>query len=117
MKFKEETFGNVQVLHLKGKIMGGPETKVMSERLADLMAGGTQFLVIDFHDVRWINSSGIGVIISCLTTLRDRGGDVRFANLHGETLQYVHIMNLEKVVKIFDSTDEAVASFASKENK
>lgn len=111
MKFTDETFGSVQVFHLQGKIMGGPETQVMRARLNELIEAGTQFLVIDFQNVRWINSTGIGIIISCLTTLRNRGGDVRFANLQGQTQQYVYIMNLEKVVKIFDSIEEAVASF------
>ena len=112
MELAEETFGSIKVLHLQGKIMGGPETQVMRDRFNELIAGGTKFLVINFQDVRWINSTGIGVIISCLTTLRNRSGDVRFANLQGQTQQYINIMNLEKVVKIFKSVDEAVASFS-----
>jgi len=111
MVFSEESFDTVKVLHLNGKIMGGPETQEMRDRLDALMAGDTRVVVINFQDVRWINSAGIGAIIYCLTTLRDRGGDLRFANLHGEILHYVKILNLEQIVKIFDSVDEAVASF------
>jgi len=71
-----------------------------------------QFLVMDFQDVRWINSSGIGTLISCLITLRKRGGDIHFANLHGKSQMYFHITKLEKVIKIFDSLDEAVERFS-----
>jgi anti-anti-sigma factor len=113
MEFTEEIFGKVKVFHLKGKIMGGPETQVMCNHLKKLIAGGATCLVIDFHDVPWINSTGVGVIISCLITLRKRGGDVRFANLHSASRQYFHITKLETVVKIFDRVDEAVASFTS----
>jgi anti-sigma B factor antagonist len=112
MKFEEETFGDVHVLHLQGKIMGGPETQIMRLRLEELIALDTHFLVIDFRNVKWINSTGIGAIINCLTALRKRGGDIRFANLHGETLLYIQVMNLGKVVKIFNTIDEAVASFS-----
>ncbi|MCI0693544.1 STAS domain-containing protein [candidate division KSB1 bacterium] len=112
MQFTEETFGKVTVYHLSGKIMGGPETQVMCSHLKELIDAGTQWLVMDLQDVQWINSTGIGAIISCLITLRKRGGDVRFANLHDATALYFHITKLETVVKIFDRIDAAVASFA-----
>ncbi len=112
MEFTEETFGKVKVYHLSGKIMGGAETQMMCGHLKELIDAGTQWLVMDLHDVQWINSSGIGAIISCLIMLRKRGGDVRFANLHEATAHYFHITKLETVVKIFDRIDEAVASFA-----
>jgi anti-sigma B factor antagonist len=67
---------------------------------------------MDFQHVQWINSTGIGAIISCLTTLRNRGGDIRFANLQGSTQKYFEITKLEEIVKRFNSVDEAVASFA-----
>ena len=113
MEFSEETFGEVRVFHLSGKIMGGPETEQMCDHLKEQIASGTKSLVMNFRDVKWINSTGIGIIISCLTTLRNRGGDVRFANLHGATRRYFEITKLEKVVKIFDTIDEAVKSFTS----
>lgn len=112
MEFAEETFGGVTVFHLNGKIMGGPETQVMCDRLKALIAAGTQSLVMNFQNVRWINSTGVGTIIDCLTTLRNRGGDIRFANVHGATRHYFQLTKLETVVKVFASVDEAVASFA-----
>ena len=112
MEFTEETYDEVKVFHLSGKIMGGPETQVMCNKLKELIASGTQFLVMDLENVRWINSPGIGAIISCLTTVRNSGGDVRFANLHGATQHYFNITQLEKIVKIYDCIDEAVASFS-----
>ncbi|MDZ7291187.1 MAG: STAS domain-containing protein [candidate division KSB1 bacterium] len=112
MEFTEETFGSVKVFHLHGKIMGGPGSQPLCDRLKELAPIGRQELVMDFQNVRWINSLGIGVIISCLTTLRHSGGDLRFANLHDATAHYFHLTKLETVVKIFDSVDAAVASFA-----
>jgi anti-anti-sigma factor len=70
---------------------------------------------MDFSGVHWINSLGIGAIIACLNALRQRGGDIRFANLHDATRQYFHISKLETVVKICDSVDEAVTSFAGEQ--
>jgi len=113
MEFNEETVGQVKIFHLKGKIMGGPETQVVCNHLKNVIDTGVQSLVINFRDVPWINSMGVGGIVACLTTLRRRGGDIRFANLHGAARQYFHITRLETVIQIFDSIDEAVGSFAS----
>lgn len=113
MEFTAEDRGRVKVLHLRGKIMGDPPSEKMCDYLKNLIHSGTQYLVMDFHDVEWINSSGIGKIISCLTALRQRGGDIRFAGLQRATQHYFHITKLESVVRLFTTVDEAVASFAS----
>ena len=115
MEFTEENFGPVKVFHLGGKIMGDAKTKMLCDRLKELIDAGTRSLVMDFRSVRWINSLGIGAIIACLNTLRERGGDIRFANLHDATQQYFHITKLETVVRVFNGIDKAVASFASEQ--
>ncbi len=113
MEFTEETVGPVKVFHMGGKIMGDAETQVLCNRLKESINAGTRTLVMNFRNVRWINSPGVGAIIACLNTLRQHGGDIRFANLHDATQQYFHISKLETVVKVFDSVDAAVASFGS----
>jgi anti-anti-sigma factor len=112
MSYTEESFGSVKVFHLDGKIMGDAKTRDMCDRLHALINAGTQALVMDFHNVRWINSLGVGAMIACLNKLRQNGGDIRFANLQGIAQKYFQISKLETVVKIFDSVDEAVTSFA-----
>ncbi|MDZ7269523.1 MAG: STAS domain-containing protein [candidate division KSB1 bacterium] len=112
MSFIEENRGPITIFHLQGKIMGDPETQMMCTRLKDMIAGGVNCLVMDFGQVQWINSSGIGAIIACLTALRDHGGDIRFANLHHMTQRYFHLTRLETVVQTYPSVEEAVASFA-----
>jgi anti-sigma B factor antagonist len=115
MEFTAEDRGRVKVFHLRGKIMGDPNTEVMCEYLKDLIIFGAKYLVMDFREVEWINSSGIGKIISCLTTLRQTGGDLRFANLHHMAQHYFHITKLESVVRSFNSVENAVASFEMSE--
>ncbi len=111
MEFIEETFDQVKVFHLGGKIMGDAATQAFCRHLNELIDAGTRMLVMDFRQVRWINSTGIGVIIACLNAIRDRGGDIRFANLHDATQQYFHISKLETVVQMFNDVEAAIASF------
>ncbi|GEM_PF-3987141 len=50
-------------------------------------------------------------IIACLNAIRDRGGDIRFANLHDASEQYFHLTKLETVVQVFGAVETAIASF------
>lgn len=115
MEFAEETLNGVKVLHLSGKIMDDPQSQVTCQHLDNLIQSDVKCLVMDFNDVQWINSSGTGVIISCLRRLRQKGGDIRFANLHHSALHYFHITKLETVVARFDSVETAVASFTQEQ--
>jgi anti-anti-sigma factor len=112
MKFSEETIGAVRVFHLEGKIMGGPESQAMCDYLKSLVDTGTRSLVMDFDNVQWINSNGVGIVIACLTGLRNSGGDLCFANVHGAAKHYFEITRLDTVVKVFGTIEEAVASFS-----
>ena len=115
MQFREERIGNVLVFRLHGKLMGDPETAAACVRFKQVIAEGSRQIVMDFRDVRWINSAGIGTIIACLSTARKLDGDVRFANLGSATKRYFHITKLEMVVKMYDFVDEAVRSFQESE--
>lgn len=111
MKFTDETIGNVKVLHLKGKLIEGTETHKLCAAFDDAIATGMQRVVMDFKNVKLLNSAGIGEIIACINTLRARGGDVYFANLHDESLKYMHLTKIDTVVKAFDSVEAALADF------
>ena len=93
--------------------MGGPEIKMMSDRIRELSTQNTRFFVMNFRNVKLINSSGIGVIIACLTSLRNHGGDLRFANVQGASWKYFNITKLDTVIKMFSSVNEAVNSYFS----
>jgi anti-sigma B factor antagonist len=113
-RFDEESLGLVKVFNLSGKIVGGPETQIMVERIRELLAEEKLFFVMNFRNVKWINSNGIGSIISCLTSLRNKGGDLRFSNVHHAASKYFRITKLDTIIRIFNNVNEAVDSFYQK---
>ena len=112
--FTEESFDNIFVFYLSGKIMGGSETQNMCLRIKELIATDIRYFAMNFRNVKWINSTGIGAIIGCLTTLRYNGGDICFTNVHDSANKYFRITKLDSIIKIFSSIDEAVKSFKPK---
>ncbi|MDZ7377658.1 MAG: STAS domain-containing protein, partial [candidate division KSB1 bacterium] len=74
MAVKEKIQGDVAVLQVSGKLMGGDETKEVHEKVKSLLGDGIKKIVIDVSDVKWLNSSGLGMLISCLTSVTNAEG-------------------------------------------
>ncbi len=113
MQIKHVTSGDVAVLHLQGKIMGGPDATSLHEKLHELIESGTRSVVIDLRDVDWMNSSGLGILIGGLSAIRKSGGDLRLASVTEKIEEVLRITKLDRVFDVYGSTDEAVTSYES----
>lgn len=76
MKYKVSERYNCVVIEMKGDIMGGPHAKEFTDTLHQLVDDGKKHIVIDLGKVKFMNSSGIGILISGYTTLKNAGGDL-----------------------------------------
>ena len=115
MQIKEKITEDVAVLQLKGNLMGEPDTTNLREKVQSLLGDGMKKVIIDLGGVKWLNSSGLGALISSLTSVRNKGGDLRLANVADKVQSLFVITQLVKVFKTFDTVDRAVASFKTSE--
>lgn len=111
MKLTSKEIGDVMVLEPKGKIMGGPDATLLHDQLHDFIDNGKKKVIIDLSKVDWMNSTGLGILISGLTTLRNNGGELKLANVTEKIQSLLTITKLVTVFESFDSVDDAVASF------
>ncbi len=111
MKFSEKLIGSVVVISLEGDVLGGPDANQLHTRLRELLAANKKHIVIDLSKVEYMNSSGLGMMTSALTTVRNAGGDLRLANPAERIKSLLVITKLVQVFPTFDSLDAAVASF------
>ncbi len=114
MKIKEKIENNVAVLSLHGKMMGGPETTALHDHIRGLMKDGISKVVIDLGGVKWINSSGLGVLMAAMTTLKNTEGQMKLANVTEKVESLLMITQLIRIFETFDSVDRAVASMSKK---
>jgi anti-sigma B factor antagonist len=114
MKIKEKIENNVAVLSLHGKMMGGPETTALHDHIRGLMKDGISKVVIDLGGVKWINSSGLGVLMAAMTTLKNTEGQMKLANVTEKVESLLMITQLIRIFETFDSVDRAVASMSEK---
>ena len=103
------TTDGVTVLALDGDALGGPDGQALAEALRALEAPA--HAVVDLGAVRHMNSSGLGMLVGALTSVRQGGGDLRLAGLSGRIETLLRTTRLLDVFQTFASVDAAVASF------
>ena len=110
MKIKEKIENHVAVLTLSGKMMGGPETTALHDHIRGLISDGITKAVIDLGDVKWMNSSGMGVLMACTTTLNNSEGKLVLARVSEKVNSLLIITQLIKVFDTYETVERAVAS-------
>lgn len=111
MKIKEKFEEDVAVLQISGKLMGGPETQELHDHIKGLVADNIKKVIIDLSKVKWMNSSGLGVLMASYTTLKNKGGELKLANVTEKVNNLLMITQLMTIFKTFETTERAVASF------
>ncbi len=111
MNYSVDERTNSVVIKLKGNIMGGPDGAKLHDTLHELKEKNKKNVVIDLSRVKFMNSSGLGMLISGMTTMRNAGGDLRLANAADRIQSLLIITKLITVFKHFDSVEKATASY------
>ncbi len=91
--------------------MGGPDAVSLNEKLHELIEQGKTNIVVNLSKVKFMNSSGLGMLIGALTTMRKAGGDLRIANATDKIESLLVITKLITVFKHYKSLDAAIKSF------
>jgi anti-sigma B factor antagonist len=113
MNFKVEERYNAVVIELKGNVMGGPDGASLLDKLRELKDAGKNNVVVDLSKVKFMNSSGLGMLISAMTTMRNAGGDLRLANVADRIRSLLMITKLITVFKHYESVSSAAESYES----
>ena len=110
MKIETRTMGDVCILDCSGKITLGEGTMVVRNRVRDLVHSGVKKIVLNLGDVNYIDSSGIGELMSTYTTVTSNGGQMKLLNLTKKIRELLTITKLLTVFQVFDNEKAAVAS-------
>ena len=111
MRLTDREQDGVVVLEPKGKIMGGPDASLLHDKLYEFIEKDKKRVVIDLSQVDWMNSTGLGILISGYTTLRNTDGELKLANVTDKIQSLLTITKLVTVFEAYDTVDEAVKSF------
>jgi anti-sigma B factor antagonist len=113
MDIKERVVDGVSVLDLSGKIVLGEGDGQVRERIKDLLGDGQRQILLNLGEVNYIDSAGLGALISSYTTTKREGGQLKLVNL---TRRIQDLLAITKLITVFDTYDdekEAISSFSS----
>jgi anti-sigma B factor antagonist len=102
---------SVAILDVSGKLMGGPDADVFKEAIRNLLDEGYKNVVINMSQVPFINSTGLGILISAYTTLRKEDGILKLTNVTERIDSLLMITKLGTIFETYSSEDKAVESF------
>ena len=112
MKIKERERDGVVVLEVSGKIMGGPDAELFSTTLKSLVHEEKLRVLVDLGSVTWVNSTGLGILISGYSTLKRNNGEMKLVNVSDRIDSIFMVTKLYSVFDSFKTEDEAIESFA-----
>ena len=111
MEVKEKLFGDIGVISVEGNLKGGHEVLALHSTIKKYLDNKTDKLVVDLKGVEWMGSVGIGILICCLTAVKNAGGDLRLSGLNEKIQNLLHMTKLEKIFDIYPEAQNAVESY------
>ncbi len=112
MKLKTRMVNDVAIISLSGKLLGGPPASdEIKNEVYRLLDDGVRKFVFDLEEVSRMNSSGLGILISALSSIKNRGGELKLAAVN-ETMEGVLVSTkLNTIFDIYGTAEGAAQSF------
>ena len=112
MKIETRTVNGVTILDISGKITLAEGSVDVKKSVRDLLHSGRNQILLNLGDVKYIDSSGIGELVSSFTTVTNKGGKLKLLNLTLKIRELLAITKLLTVFECFDDEAEAVNSYS-----
>lgn len=111
MKYAISEKYNTVIITFKGNMMGGPDATAFHNEIKGLIEKGKTNIVGDLSKVSFMNSSGLGILIAALTSVRKAGGDFKICGASDRIESLLMVTKLITVFKNYKTLDEAVADY------
>ena len=111
LKASARELDGVTILDLSGRIVLGEGSSILRETVRDFSAGGHKKILLNLADVSYIDSSGLGALVSAYTSLTSQQGQIKLLNLTSKVRDLLQITKLLTVFEVFSDESAAVKSF------
>jgi anti-sigma B factor antagonist len=111
MEMLERTVGDVTIIDLKGKLLMGETDEALRKRIKGTVDAGKSKILLNLSEVPYMDSAGLGGLVSCFTTVNNKNGKLKLVGLTTRLQDLLSITKLLTVFETFDSEEEALKSF------
>ncbi len=112
VKLNTRQVGDVSVLDVAGRITLGEGSSAMRDALRDMVSKGQKKILLNLGEVSYIDSSGIGELVSGFTTVANLGGQLKLLGLNKRVKDLLQITKLYTVFEVHDDEASAIRSFS-----
>jgi anti-sigma B factor antagonist len=110
MKASNRQVNGITVVDMSGRITLGEGSVILRETVKDLLGKGQKKILLNLGDVTYIDSSGIGELVSAFTSVRNQGGELKLLKL---TKKVHDLLQITKLYTVFDIKDDEAAAIQS----
>lgn len=110
MKANTRQVDGVMIVDLSGRITLGEGSVILRDTVRDLVGKGNKKILLNLGEVNYIDSSGIGELVSAFTSVRNQGGELKLLNL---TKKVHDLLQITKLYTVFDVKDDETAAIKS----
>jgi anti-sigma B factor antagonist len=110
LDIRESSREGVDILSLKGRLTVG-EASSVREKITDVIAAGTVNVLLNLQNVEYIDSTGLGALVICFTSLKKAGGALKLVNPNKRNVELLLLTKLHTIFEVFNDEQDAVNSF------
>lgn len=108
---REREKEGIRILDLKGRLTVGEEVALLRERLREEIAAGRKQIILNLEEVDYIDSTGLGSLVICYTSLQKAGGALKLLHVNRRNIELLVLTKLTTVFELFGDEQDAVNSF------
>jgi len=112
MKFQFKSEEDIVAVTMSGNVMGGPDFEPFHAKVKDELAGGARKFLFDFGGVKWINSTGVGIMVSIYTTVKAGEGRMVICRPNERVRGTYFISQVDSIFDTFDTIEEGRTALA-----
>ena len=111
MNLNTRKHNGVLILYPEGKVTLGDGDQELGEAVRTSLATGERKIIINFSKVSYLDSSGVGELVGCYTSIKGKGGELRICGMSSKIFSLIKMTSLHSVFEVKDTEDEALAGF------
>ena len=111
MKITQRQHQGVTIVYPEGKITLGDGDQELGEAVRTVLEQGELKIILNFSKVSYLDSSGVGELVGCYTTVKNKGGELRICGMNSRIFNLITMTSLHSVFDVKETEEESLAGF------
>ena len=111
LEIQQREHEGIMILDLKGRLTVGQEATTFRERMQKLLQTGNTNIILNMEQADYVDSTGLGALVMCFTSVQKMGGKVKLLNLTRRSIELLVMTKLSTIFEIFTDEQDAINSY------